>query len=281
MLGLFPKGVERLPDALLAAGLAEQLGAARVARIEPPVYDPRRDEETLLLNPGGLRDYSVSLADAVGSAVDAGAFPVILGGDCSILLGCLLALRRRGRYGLLFLDGHADFYQPDAEPNGEAASMELALATGRGPAVVTDLEGRRPLVRDDDVVAFGRRDAPDAHAHGSQRIEDTAIDVIDLGYVRRAGAAAVAARAVQRLSRQPSEGFWIHLDADVLDDAIMPAVDYRMPGGLSWGELAVVLRRAMSSGRAVGIDVTIFNPSLDAAGTIARALVRTLAAGLR
>lgn len=280
-LGLFPKGVERLPDALLAAGLAEQLGAARVARIEPPVYDPRRDEETLLLNPGGLRDYSVSLADAVGSAVDAGAFPVILGGDCSILLGCLLALRRRGRYGLLFLDGHADFYQPDAEPNGEAASMELALATGRGPAVVTDLEGRRPLVRDDDVVAFGRRDAPDAHAHGSQRIEDTAIDVIDLGYVRRAGAAAVAARAVQRLSRQPSEGFWIHLDADVLDDAIMPAVDYRMPGGLSWGELAVVLRRAMSSGRAVGIDVTIFNPSLDATGNIARALVRTLAAGLR
>jgi CRP/FNR family transcriptional regulator, cyclic AMP receptor protein len=45
------------------------------------------------------------------------------------LLGNLLALRRRGRYGLLFLDGHADFYQPEAEPNSEAASMDLALAT--------------------------------------------------------------------------------------------------------------------------------------------------------
>jgi arginase len=88
-----------------------------------------------------------------------GEFPVVLGGDCSIMLGCLLALRRRGRHGLLFLDGHADFYQPEAEPDGEAASMELALATGRGPVVVTDLEGRRPLVRDEDVVVLGRRDA--------------------------------------------------------------------------------------------------------------------------
>ena len=61
----------------------------------------------------------------------------MLGGDCSILLGNLLALRRRGRYGLLFVDGHADFYHPEANPNGEAASMDLAFATGRGPEVLT------------------------------------------------------------------------------------------------------------------------------------------------
>src|SRR5206468_2490553 len=110
-------------------------------------YDNRRDPETALLNPRGIADYSVALADAVGRAIDVGEFPVVLGGDCSIVLGCLLALRRRGRYGLLFLDGHADFYQAEAEPNGEAASMDLALATGRGPVVVADLENRRPLVR--------------------------------------------------------------------------------------------------------------------------------------
>lgn len=72
--------------------------------------------------------------------LDRGEFPVVL--DCSIMLGNLLALRRRGRFGLLFRDGHADPYQPEAEPNGEAASMDLALATGRGPAVVADLVGR-------------------------------------------------------------------------------------------------------------------------------------------
>jgi arginase len=234
----------------------------------------------LLLNPSGIADYAGALADAVGAVVNRGEFPVVLGGDCSILLGNLLALRRRGRHGLLFLDGHADFYQPEAEPNGEAASMELALATGRGPAVVTAIEGRRPLVRDEDVVVFGRRDAADAEAHGSRRIEDTAIAMTDLAAVRAAGVEAAAASAVERLSRTELDGIWIHLDADVLDDAIMPAVDYRMPGGLSWDELVAVLRAGVGSGRAVGINVTIFNPRLDGDGSIARALAEALGRGL-
>jgi arginase len=281
VLGLFPKGVERLPDALLAAGLAERLGARRAGRIDPPPYRPERDPETLLLNPHGIADYSVALADAVGAVVEAGEFPIVLGGDCSILLGCLLALRRRGRYGLLFLDGHADFYQPEAEPNGEVASMDLALATGRGPGLVTDLEGRRPLVRDEDVVILGRRDAADAEQHGSQRVEDTAIEVIDLAAVRAIGIEAAAAGAVGHLSRPDLDGFWIHLDADVLDDAVMPAVDYRMPEGLSWDEIKSALRTGVGSGRAVGIDVTIFNPRLDADGSIARAFTNALVLGLK
>ena len=151
-LGLRAAGVEALPGALLAAGLAERLGARRGTRLAVPAFDPSIDAATGLLNPHGLRDHASRLADAVGAVLDEGAFPIVLGGDCTILLGITLALRRRGRYGLLFLDGHADFYQPEAEPTGEAASMELALVTGRGPDLVTDLEGRRPLLRDQDVV---------------------------------------------------------------------------------------------------------------------------------
>ena len=281
VLGLFPKGVETLPDALLAAGLGERLEARRAGRLEPPPYDDRRDRQTLLLNPKAIAEYSAALADAVGRAINVGEFPVVLGGDCSILLGCLLALRRRGRYGLLFLDGHADFYQPEAEPNGEAASMDLALATGRGPEIVTDLEGRRPLVRDEDVVAFGRRDAEDAEAHGSQRIEDTAIRVVDLAEVRKRGAGDAALSAIKDLSKPEVVGFWAHLDADVLDDAVMPAVDYRMPGGVSWQELVTILQVAIASGRAIGLNVTIFNPKLDVDGSIAAAFVDALATGLR
>jgi arginase len=280
VLGLFPKGVEGLPDALLAAGLAERLGARRAGRVEPPSYEPERDPETMLLNPRGIVDYSIALADAVGTVLERGEFPVVLGGDCSILLGNLLGLRRRGRYGLLFLDGHADFYQPEVEPNGEAASMELALATGRGPAVVTDIEGRRPLVRDEDVVVFGRRDAADAEAHGSQRIEDTSIAMTDLAAVRAVGIEVAAASAMERLSKTGLDGVWIHLDADVLDDAVMPAVDYRIPDGLSWDELAAVLRAGVSSGRPVGINITIFNPKLDGDGSVARAFIQALAQGL-
>jgi arginase len=279
-LGLRAKGVESLPDALLAAGLAERLGVRRRQRLPTPAFDPKIDPATGILNPAGLRAYARQLADAVGAVLDDGAFPIVLGGDCSILLGITLALRRRGRYGLMFLDGHADFYQPEAEPTGEAASMDLALVTGRGPEAVTNIEGLRPLVRDDDVVVFGFRDAEQAAAEGSQALAPT-LHTMDLQAVRAQGVERAARGAIAHLERKHSSiGFWIHLDVDVLDDAIMPAVDYRLPDGLSWDELITAVGLAIAGDRAVGLDVTIFNPTLDADGRIARALVDALVAAL-
>jgi arginase len=276
VLGLRPSGVQDLPTALLRAGLPDAVGAVRAGRVEPPAYDPVRDAGTDVLNPHAIARYSTILADAVGAVLDTGRFPVVLGGDCSILLGTLLALRRRGRHGLLFLDGHTDFYQPSAEPNGEVASMELALATGRGPRPLTDLEGRGPLLRDEDVVAFGFRDADESALAGMQPLPP-GLHAVDLDGVRAAGAATAARRAVDRLGAAAGAGFWVHLDVDVLDDAIMPAVDYRLPGGLSWEELATVLRIALADPRALGLDVTIFNPRLDPDGTV----TARLAEGLR
>jgi arginase len=280
VLGLFPRGVEELPKALIQAGLVEAVGARHAGRVVPPPYSPTRDHETGLLNPVALRDYAQDLADATGDLLRRGDIPIVLGGDCSILLGNMLALRRRGRYGLLFVDGHADFYQPDAEPNGEAASMDLALATGRGPDIVSDLEGRGPLVIDDDAVQFARRDAREAEAAGSQRIEDTSIKMIDLAAIRSLGIQAAAAEAIEHLTRPELDGFWVHLDCDALDDDVMPAVDYRLPGGLTWAELETVIEVAFGTGQAVGIEITIFNPTLDPDGSIARVLVDTLAHGL-
>jgi arginase len=283
VLGLFPNGVERLPAALLVAGLADALGARRAGVVPPPAYDARRDPATGLRNPIGLRDYAHQLADATGAVLDDGDIPIVLGGDCSILLGNLLALHRRGRHGLLFIDGHADFYQPAAEPNGEAASMDLALATGRGPSIVTNLEGRAPLVRDEDVVHVGRRNAEEADRAGSQRIEATAITVFDLASVRQRGPESVAHDALAQLVRRDLDGIWVHLDCDALDDAVMPAVDYRLPDGMRWHELEAVLGAAIASGVVTGIEVTIFNPALDPDGSIAGDLVacltRALAAG--
>ena len=67
----------------------------------------------------------------------------------------------------------------------------------------------------------------------------------------------------------------------MLDDAVMPAVDYRIPDGLSWDELAAVLRAGVGSGRSVGVNVTIFNPKLDDDGSIARSFMEALARGLK
>ena len=279
VLGLWPTGVEQLPQALLRHGLAGRLQARSATPLVPPAYDPEIDPATQTLNAEAIAQWSPELADAVENVLDRDEFPVVLGGDCSILLGCTLALRRRGRYGLLFLDGHADFYQPEANPNGEAASMDLAFATGHGPALLTDLEGRAPLVREEDTVVFGFRDMEEQADYGSQPLPGS-LKAFDLPTVRRMGIATAATAAVTHLSRAELDGFFIHVDADCLDDAIMPAVDYRIPGGLKAEELSSTLKTALASGKAVGIEITIYNPLLDKGGEAGRTFASILADSL-
>lgn len=275
-LGLSTGGVEQLPARLLELGLAERIGARRAGRIAVPGKDPVPDPATGTLNAPAMAAWSPRLADAIAAILDAGEFPIVLGGDCTIVLGSMLALRRRGRYGLLFIDGNADFFQPEAEPNGEGASMDLAFVTGHGPALLTDIEGRRPLVRSADTVAFGYRDHDDQAEYGAQPLPAD-LAVYDLPAIRSTGAEAAANAAVARLTRDGLDGFFIHLDADVLDDAIMPAVDFRIAGGLSWAELETALRIALASEAAVGLEIAIYNPKLDADGSAGRGLVDLLA----
>ena len=279
-LGHVPEhlGVQRAPEALLGAGLADGLAARRAGRVEAVGYSADRDPGTLVMNPQAIRDYSPLLADAVTAVLGEGEFPVVLGGDCSILLGTMLALRRRGRYGLLYIDGDADFYQPEANPLGGAASAsDLAFATGCGPDVVTDIEGRRPLVRAEDVVVFACRDAADRERRGCQPLPPGLL-VIDRDQVRGLGAGAAARQAVRYLTREggPEDGFWIHLDADVFDETIMQAVDDPRPNGLAWDEVASVLSIAVRSGRAAGLQVAIYNPDIDAGGANGRGLAATV-----
>jgi arginase len=279
ILGLKPTGVETLAECLLDLGFDRRIGARRAAALSTPPYSTERDPETRTLNAAAIAQWSPRLADAFEAVLDVGEMPVVLGGDCSILLGTTLALRRRGRFGLLFIDGHADFYQPEVNPNGEAASMELGFVTGHGPARLTNLENRRPLVRSEDTVAFSFRDIDEQREYGSQPLPED-LFALDLDTVHQLGIEAAAERAVAHLTRSELEGFFIHVDADCLRDDQMPAVDYRLPHGLSFDELTTVLTTALATGKAVGIEVTIYNPRLDRDGAAGRGLVDSLARAL-
>jgi arginase len=279
-LGLLPRGVEKAPAALRHAGLPQRLGVHRVHTVPCPSAGSARDEETALLRPAALIGMATRLADAIGRVLDAGALPVVVGGDCSILLGSMLALRRRGRYGLLYVDGHADFWHPSQDDLGEAASVDLALATGRGPSIMTNLEGLAPLVRDEDVAVLGYRSTVN-DSYLDEHVRDTAITVEGLGDVERDGIHACTERALATAARPDLDGFWLHFDVDVLDDALMPAVDYREPGGLSWEQAGHTLAAAAASGHLTGVQVTIYNPALDAPGApLAGSIVDLLASGL-
>jgi arginase len=279
ILGLKPTGVETLPAKLLQLGLAERTQARCAGRVPTLPYGTERDPATGTLNAQAIAHWSPTLADGVEEILDAGEFPLILGGDCSILLGSMLALKRRGRYGLLFIDGHADFYQPEVNPNGEAASMELAFATGYGPELLTDIEKCGPLVRVDDVCAFGFRDADEQIKFGSQPLPAN-LRAFDLQAVRDLGLDNAITPMVRHLTRDELDGFFIHVDADCLDDEVMPAVDYRLPDGMSWKELERTLHAALATGKAVGLELTIFNPKLDVDGSAAQGLVEMLAGAL-
>jgi arginase len=170
------------------------------------------------------------------------------------------------------MDGHADFQHPDDEPNGEVASLDLALVTGRGPEILTDLDGLRPLVRDEDVALVGYRVFGDNDHVLDEHVRDTAITVVDGPEVRESGATSALGKALAAVTRPGAEGFWVHLDVDVLDDDLMPAVDYRHPGGLSWEEAGEILRGLLHASGARGLEVTIFNPRLDPGGSYARRL---------
>ncbi|GAA2589794.1 arginase family protein [Streptomyces tubercidicus] len=260
-------GCYKLAGALREQGLLRRLGALEGGVVVPPRYDLGEWKEgDGDFNAAALAAYTGRLATRIEGHVGSGDFPVVLGGDCSILLGAVLALRRLGRYGVAYLDGHGDFRHPGnvavSGPVGAAAGEGLAQITGRGQADLTDLDGLRPYVRDEDVCALGLRDVDE----DQEELTALGISHASVGEIRRRGPETVARDVLTHFQRSPLDGFWIHLDADVLDPSVMPAVDSPDPGGLLTGELRALLGPLAASPRCAGINVTIYDPDRDPEG---------------
>ncbi|MFE2227203.1 arginase family protein [Streptomyces kronopolitis] len=264
--GVVP-GCYKLAGALRDQGLLRRLGAREGGVVVPPRYDLGEWKEgNGDFHAAPLAAYTRTLAARVEAHVRGGDFPVVLGGDCSILLGAVLALRRLGRYGVVHLDGHGDFRHPGntavSGPVGAAAGEGLAQITGRGQPDLTDLDGLGPYVRDEDLSVLGLRDADEARPE----LTGLGISHTPVGGIRRSGPERVAREVLTRFHRAPLDGFWIHLDADVLDPSVMPAVDSPDPGGLLPGELRALLRPLAASPRCAGVDVTVYDPDRDPEG---------------
>jgi arginase len=256
-----PRRVNEAPMVYRDLGLIERLGARDLGDVEAPPYRDFERPAGRPRNEEGIAAYSRALAGRVSEAVADGHFTIVLGGDCSILLGTLLGLRPHGPCGLAFVDGHFDFADPSTSGTGGAAGMDLALAVGRGGRLAK-LDGPEPLVRERDVASIGRRD-PEEPQSGPYSLSAT--DILDLPYetIHERGTAWAAAAALERLARPDLKGFWIHVDADVLDSAILPAVDSPEPGGFGIDELAEILAPLVEHPRALGLQVTIYDPGLD------------------
>ena len=270
-------GCAKAPEALREAGLHAALAAA--GAVEAGVVLPARyrddAEPGRLRNQAAIIEHSRRLADRLAEALDAGCRPLVLGGDCGILLGAGLALRRRGRYGLVHIDGHTDFRHPgNSERCASLAGEDLAAAVGLHWPAVADLDGLGPYFAASEVAHVGCRDN-DEHL---REVDQLLNAVIPARRVREGGAAAVVARVRHVVDTVHSTGYWLHLDVDVLDPDHMPAVDSPDPDGLDPDELTALLRALAPA--AVGVQVTVFDPDLDPDGRYARLLSGILATGL-
>lgn len=265
------------PDALRAAGIREAFGAADAGDVAPPLRDPKRDAQTGVIAYAGLCRSSQTLREAVAATLQRGERPLVLGGDCALLLGAIAGARGAvGRVGLWFVDGHADFLDGRSSPTGEAADMELAMLTGHGPSGLVELAGEVPLVAPGHVVILGHRPA----SLGS----DVALELsrVPAAIARMSADEIVAADPAEvgeRWERTLADcgPAWLHLDLDVLDESTLPAVSYPQPHGLSWDAFVALARPLLGADALVGASVTDFNPDLDEDGTHARRVVEALA----
>ena len=212
-----PQEVNRAPETLRDLRVVERLDATDLGDVLPPPYEDFERPPGKARNEAGVASYSRSLADRVAACLDDDRFPVVIGGDCSIVLGCLLGASRAGRdtgrrretgsdrsrIGLAYVDGHADFASPEESMTGSVASMGLALAVGRGDTPLARLAGPVPLVRGEDVALIGRRDQGQSYGHEALAVSG----ILDLPWAAIApdGAAvpptALADDGIDRLDR--------------------------------------------------------------------------------
>ncbi|NMO53918.1 arginase family protein [Actinoplanes sp. TBRC 11911] len=279
------RGEMRAPEALRAAGLTG-LADLDLGDAATVISDSRRDAATGVL---ALTD-TIAAAGELAAALRAGIRdhparrPLIIGGDCSLLLGVFAGLPgladefdggRDGAVGLWMVDGHPDYLDAAGSDTGETADLELALLTGDGPESLVTLGGRVPMVAARHVALIGHRtsglDAAAAAELARVPGDMLALDArAVVGDPRATGRRAAAWAARLRLP------MWLHVDVDVLDPSAMPAVTYPQAGGPDLDQLAALLTPLAAAPDLIGVSVADFRPDLDPDGRYAARLVGLL-----
>jgi arginase len=265
------RGEARAPAALRDAGLADlvdlDLGDAATV-----ITSTDRDRTT------GVRALpeTVAAAHALSAALwtgvrdHPGRRPLVLGGDCSLLLGVFAGARAAvGELGLWLLDGHPDYLDAPSSDTGETADLELAILLGDGPP---ELTGATPMLAARNAALLGHRTTSldPASAAEVARLPD------DLFTIDSPALLADPRGAGERAAAWATVPMWLHLDVDVLDPSVLPAVTYPQGGGPDLDQLAAVLAPLLASPRLIGVSIADLRPDLDPDHRYAKSLVSLL-----
>ncbi|MFA7330691.1 MAG: agmatinase [Candidatus Delongbacteria bacterium] len=180
-------------------------------------------------DPAGL---ALRVAEVVGGLLDAGRFPVVLGGEHSVSIGAIRAAQARlVELTILQVDAHADTRE---EYHGSPCNHACVMARARegGPVIQV---GIRSL----DASELPGLDP--ARVHPAHRIHRDP-------------------RWLEPVAAQLSARTWLTIDLDGLDSSQMPATGTPEPGGLTWIQLMDLIRRVCQHSQVVGLDVVELKP---------------------
>jgi len=273
------EGIDKGPQALRNAGLAERL--RKVACVVKDLGDiqadlpPYDDSNPRLLNPQQVIALCRVLASRVERICRDAYFPLILGGEDSVLMGIIEGLKKglKEPIGLIYFDAHGDFNTPETTPSGLIGGMNVAVVAGRGPEMLTRMFGYAPQLPEESIVLFGVRDLdpPEKIA-----LEGSRVHVYSRAKIRELGAEAVMKDALERLEAGCDQ-FYIHVDLDVLDESAMKAQILPVPDGLALSEFSSAIRIARATGKLQGLSIMVFNPLKDPEGLEAHKVTKLIA----
>lgn len=263
-------GVKHLPDWLRKHNLYTALNPETVLRLDAPAYSNQKDVETGILNTSSLIDYAIHQSQLITKVLQEDKFPFILGGDCSILLGSAIALKQIGNYGLFYLDGHTDFMDVSLSETGGVGGMAASIVTGNGHRKLTNILNLAPYIKEENLWCVGNREYDDEYEN---EIRQSKATYISLEILRKKGIRECAVSFLSEIESKNLDGFWLHIDVDVLNDLVMPCVDSRTPDGLTYDEFNELTFILFKSNKLAGLEITILDSDLDKTGEYATAFV--------
>ncbi len=265
-LGQERRGVDMGPLALRAAGLNRELRA-----LGHEVEDAGNVAVHLLeeLPPGVMKakylqeiaETSHEVAERVRETLDAGLFPLSLGGDHSMAIGTLAGVSahfhgRGESVGLVWIDAHGDMNTPETTPSGTVHGMTLAASLGLGPAPLTRILGYSPKLDPRRCALIGIRDLDPLER---DLMRDAGLHVFTMRDVDDRGMGPVVAEAIELAGEKLAVSF----DMDAVDPSEAPGVGTPVPGGVTYREAHLAMEQLAESGRMVALDLVEINPILD------------------
>ncbi|GLX68253.1 arginase [Paenibacillus glycanilyticus] len=263
-LGAGRAGSEQAPDYLIQLGLTSrllQLGCNidemrkldRSGMAAPSIQVPMNHAVEVL-------KMGVALAEAVETAVTAGRFPFVLGGDHSLAMGTLAGLTARHRkLGVIWIDAHADMNTESTSPSGNMHGIPLAVALGRAQLSLSHLLPGAGTVAPGNIVLIGARDLdpPEEALIWAEGI--TCYGVAD---IRRQGMASIVAQALNQAGLG-MDGIHLSFDIDSIDPSEAPGTGTPVQRGLTADEAREALRLLASSAALCSAEFVEVNPLLD------------------